>query len=178
MMYRRGLSLVEVLVALAVIGLVFVSLATLQILSLQITSDARSDTDLLQDAVRAYERQRVIVVDDFEDYHRGCAQITVNGTSFVRPEGDGLCQGPVAGVAGARFSIFGPNFDLDDLEEGKVANFANDVWEGIVRLRVDVDRDGRTLAFEQVVSCVDAAERPSLTLDCACRLVPPPECTP
>jgi Tfp pilus assembly protein PilV len=52
---REGLTIVETLIAIAVIGVVFVVLAAIQVTNLGVTRAAREDSQLLQDAVTEFE---------------------------------------------------------------------------------------------------------------------------
>ena len=69
---RRGLTLIEVLIAIAILGVVFVALAALQLSSLRVTTDARVESDLLASAVTTFEASRSVVFQDFEHYRSTC----------------------------------------------------------------------------------------------------------
>lgn len=131
----RGITLIEALIAIAIIGIVFAVLASAQITNLRITSDARADTNLLAVAVREFEGVRTRVLSDFASYHRGCATAPA----------DDVEVGVDCGAEGAGFEIVGPNGDDEDF-----------VREGTVLVRIAVeDGRGNELEFSQVLSCLD-----------------------
>jgi hypothetical protein len=73
---REGLTIVETLIAIAVIGVVFVVLAAIQVSNLGVTRAAREDSQLLQDAVTEFEdfgRRPSGLSAYFEGCPDGCA---------------------------------------------------------------------------------------------------------
>lgn len=126
-----GLTLIEVLLAIAVIGITFVSLATLQISNIRVTTDAQRDTNLLEEAIDVFESVKLDIESDFSDYN-ACSPCT-----FTR-------SGAEVVVNGA------PTF-------GGVAQ------DGLVEVFVTVTADGgKSRAFRQILSCIDAAEPPTI----------------
>jgi Tfp pilus assembly protein PilV len=67
-----GLTIVEALIAMAVFGIVFVGLASLQITSMRLTSDARAESQLLEQAVTKFEALRTTVLANFRGFYEGC----------------------------------------------------------------------------------------------------------
>lgn len=139
---RKGLTLIEVLVAIAVIGTVFVVLASAQITNLRITSAARADSELLQVAVQGFERIRTVVLSDFSQFNRSCV-----ASPTVTPPTPWGCAGT-----------------LDDPQLDYTIRGAEAVGiPGVIEVALVAERRGETLTFRQLVSCLDAVETPTLS---------------
>ena len=98
-----GLTLIEVLVAIAVIGITFVSLAALQISNLRVTTDAQRDTSLLEEAIDVFEIVKVDIESDFGKFN-SCAPCTFteSGADVVvngAPTFGGIAQDGLVEVA-------------------------------------------------------------------------------
>ena len=160
---RHGFTLIEALIAIAIIGIVFVVLASAQITNLRITSDARADTVLLGRAVGVFEEVRTEVLSDFLVYHRGCAVPQAEDTGAdCNPE---RADGAIVVIAGP--------------DENAVGGADDFVREGTVLIRITVD-DGRDneLAFTQLLSCLDVsiADLPNMLQCNVCLLDNSPQC--
>jgi type II secretory pathway pseudopilin PulG len=159
---REGLTIVETLIAIAVIGVVFVLLASLQVSNLGITRAASEDSQLLQDAVTEFERLRTVVLDDFESYSLGC------------PDG---CDRDLEGTTGMGFDYVitrvWPDPDTPEDEVGRLLTAPPDSEtppvDGLLRITVTATRGDRTLEFAQYASCLDSASAPTIVAPGVCR---------
>ena len=159
----QGVTLIEALVAVAVIGIIFAVLASAQITNLRITSDARADTRLLERAVRVFEEVRTVVLSDFQAYHRGC--------SMPQAEDTGAICTPNRND-GAIVVIAGP----DEAADGTDPDF---VKEGTVLISITVaDGRGNELGFTQFLSCLDvpSAQQPNMLKCDVCLLASSTQC--
>lgn len=126
-----GLTLIEVLIAIAVIGITFASLAALQISNLRVTTDAQRDTNLLEEAIDVFESVKVDIESDFATYN------DCNPCTFTRSGADVVVSG--------------------------APTFGGTVQNGLVEVLVTVTADsGETREFRQILSCIDAANPPSV----------------
>jgi prepilin-type N-terminal cleavage/methylation domain-containing protein len=139
----RGLTIIEVLVAIAVVGVVFVALAALQIASLRVTRDAGVEDQLLAAAVTRFEEVRTEVLGEFSMLLQACG-VQDNCARLINSES---------------------NYDDVVLERASVA--VDDVrveLQGMLELQVTAtNNSGRTLFFKQYISCVDADPVPTLS---------------
>jgi prepilin-type N-terminal cleavage/methylation domain-containing protein len=151
---NRGLTIIEVLIAMAVVGVVFVALASLQISSIRVTADARSDSDLLAQAVTTFESARTIVLRDFAGYLAACTAASPSACT----------DAPLAALVDAdRIELSAASFGTPPVP-----------YPGLLRLRIDaVDvRSDRTLTLVQYVSCLDGDDVPLITDPIACGVSP------
>ena len=133
-MKRQGLTIVEVLVALAVIGIIFVVLANSQVLSLRVTSDSQRASTATQVANRAIEQVSRQVMANFSQY-LGCPLT-------------GDCS--VEGVSAATYSITG--FGEEHEEQSLV---------GLVRIDIVVT-DPAPVSMSHYLSCMDVTPNPTI----------------
>lgn len=150
---KSGLTIIEVLISLAVIGLVFAALAAVQLSSLRVTAASRADSDLLQAGVRGFERVRTAVLADFSSFNRVCS-----GESGTLPTG-WSCEGDLADP------------DLAYRIRGAGGTDGTGI-EGLVRVTFEATRAGRALDFSQYISCLDAVQTPALSDTSLCELSP------
>ena len=138
------MSLIEALIAIAVIGVVFVALAALQVSSLRVTSAAQVESELLEAAVTSFERVRTTVLSRFEDYYSACA-------------GGGDCWDGDEDAELRRATALVPAEDPDDPPTVVEVR-------GLLELQVNVQNTrGERLFFKQFVSCLDADEVPTIS---------------
>ena len=151
MRHREGVTFVEALIAIAVIGVVFVALAALQVASLRVTSEAQVDSALLAQAVTEFERARSTVLSSFDTFYIACGAAT---NCWSDPDDAVILQ---------RAVVFVPDEDNPAAEPEAVE------VRGLLELQVTVfDRTGRELFFKQYVSCLDADEVPTLSSPGVC----------
>jgi type II secretory pathway pseudopilin PulG len=155
---REGLTIVETLIAIAVIGVVFVVLAAIQVTSLRMTREAQEESQLLQDAVTEFEELRTVVLADFWNFYDSCPP----------PDGSGSC--PEVDAAPGSYQILRV-LEPDPAEPGEFV-----LVDGILQVTVAVSGHGRTLELSQFVSCLDATPSPTISNPYPCR--PPPEGSP
>jgi type II secretory pathway pseudopilin PulG len=156
---REGLTIVETLIAIAVIGVVFVVLAAIQVSNLGVTRAAREDSQLLQDAVTEFEGLRTAVLQDFRAYFEGCPEGCV-----LAPSGDTqLHEFPYAITR-----VWAPDDDSGSLV-GDDPGGGVDPVDGLVRVTILAERDGRTILFGQYVSCLDSTMTPTISDASECR---------
>lgn len=151
---RRALTLSEVLIALAIIGVVFAALASLQITSLRVTAASAADTELLQSTVRGYERVRTVVLSDFRDFNRACSDIASTQEDPWALPGDWVCSG----------DLQDPDLAYD------IEGEAYTGYTGLIEVTFTATRLGKTLTFSQFISCVDAVDTPALSDTSLCEL--------
>jgi type II secretory pathway pseudopilin PulG len=141
---KKGVSLIEALIAISVVGLVFVALAALQVSSLRVTREAQVDSELLAAAVTSFEEVRTTVLSSFPDYYAACA-------------GGANCWDGDGSVVLQRATALVPAEDPDDPPT------VVDV-RGLLELQVTArNRRGESLFFKQYVSCLDADEVPTIS---------------
>ena len=130
--HGQGFTLVEVLIAIAVVGIMFASLAALQISNFRVTASAERSTSLLEEAVAVFESVKIDVESNFSTYN-ACDECTLDwpGADVV--------------ISGA------PSFGESAAQDGLVE----------VRVRVEGE-SGEVLEFRQIISCVDAAVPPTV----------------
>ena len=156
----RGLTLIEVLVALVIVGVVVASVAAVQVGNLRVTRAATEDTARLTRAVAEFEAQKRVIEESFIRYLRFCAdppQALSDGT----PADPSICTSIGDGVNIAVSSR--PSLDVLDGETGS-AVASGIATKGLIAVDVVVSDAQGSLAFRQFVSCIDAAEidRPSV----------------
>lgn len=151
----RGLTIIEVLIAISIIGVVFAALAALQVSNLRVTGAAGQDTDRLETAVREFESQKRLIEQMF-------------GTYLECPDGaDATLCAPNVGDDSVQIEIRGrPTLEVDGSDLGLETN-------GLVEVDIHVTTDAGALRFRQFVSCLEAAgdTPPSVA-------VPGPNCEP
>ena len=161
---RDGLTIIETLIAITVIGVVFVALAGMQISSMRVTTDARVDSDLLQVAVTAFEQARTIILANFEVVYAACP---TSGSCAEELFTDLTVTKPNFGVhrilAQRAFGI------VTEVDEHGNETDVHTTFPGLLELEVSVgDSRGRELLFKQYVSCLDANEVPALSDPSTC----------
>ena len=158
---RDGLTIIETLIAITVIGVVFVALAGLQITSMRVTTDARVDSDLLQVAVGAFEDARTIVLANYEDIFQTCP---LEGDCATELLSDVAVRDPyVRRVAAQRAGGY-----VKKLEDGDEVDVYT-AFPGLLELEVEVtDGRGRQLLFKQYVSCLDGNVLPTMSDPAPC----------
>lgn len=130
----RGLTIIEVLIAISVIGVVFAALAALQLSNLRVTGAAGEDTDRLRTAVAAFEAQKRLVEDDYATY--------------IECPGDPILCAPDHADDAVQIALRGRptlNVGTSDLET-----------DGLVEVDIIVTTDSGALRFRQFVSCLEA----------------------
>jgi prepilin-type N-terminal cleavage/methylation domain-containing protein len=158
---RHGLTIIETLIAVAVIGVVFVALASVQISSMRVTTDARTDSDLLQVAVTAFEEARTIILANFESVYASCPTTGSCGEALFRDVTSGKSGYHVYGILAQR-----AGGDVTEIDE---SGGEKTTFPGLLELEVRVrDTRGRELLFKQYVSCLDANEVPALADPSVC----------
>ena len=146
---KSGVSLIEALIAIAVIGVVFVALAALQVSSMRVTSAAQVDSELLAAAVTSFERVRTTVLRSFEVYYASCA-------------GGSDCWDGAEDAELRRATALVPAEDPEDPPSVVEVR-------GLLELQVNVQNSrGETLFFKQFVSCLDADEVPTISDPSVC----------
>ena len=160
----NGLTIIETLISITVIGVVFVALAGMQISSMRVTTDARVDSDLLQVAVTAFEQARTIILANFEDVYASCPT-----------------SGSCAEELFTDLTVAKPNFGVHHILAQRAGGIVTKVddhgnetdvyttFPGLLELEVSVgDSRGRELLFKQYVSCLDANQVPALSDPTTC----------
>ena len=134
-----GLTLLEVLIALALIGVAFAVLATTQVQALRIGSDSREASDATEYANRRLEAEvnALLTPTSFEAAHDAGA-VTV-------PIDDGRYQGFIS-VAPAGGSY---------------------LQEGLMHVEVEMTSPA-DVQFDRLVSCLDVTPPPSVALPSPC----------
>lgn len=138
-MTKKGFTLAEVLIALAIIGVAFAVLAATQVTTLQVTSESRHASDTTDFANRALENAVQDVLLNFSDRlgagQQDCAGFAettrFKGTCTVGPEGS------------------------DYLEAG------------LIRVTVTMTEPSNVL-FTRLVSCIDAQPAPTIADPAPC----------
>lgn len=129
---QHGFTLIEVLIAIAVAGIMFASLAALQISNIRVTTNAQRSTNLLEEAVTVFESVKLDVESNFA-YHNSCDPCT-----FER-------MGAQVKIVGA--PVFGTSAPQDGLVEVEIQLVGN---------------EDDTLVFTQIISCIAAANPPTV----------------
>ena len=134
---RSGLTILEALIAVGVLGVVVAALASLQLSNLQTTRGARLDTTRLEVAVARFEQEKRAVEADFASY--------LTCTPATCSSGPEIVQGAEVNV-----SVTGrPN--VVPTSGSPVAT------RGLVEIVVSVDDGTDTLTLRQFVSCLSAS---------------------
>lgn len=144
---EAGLTLIEILVALAIIGLAFAALASLQISNLRVTRDSKLASIATQVGNEAMEQ----VVKEFlaqVDSSTSKPVFTCGGASYM------ACSGTLG-------------IQVDDAAYAATYNVAVNSTTGIATVTVDVD-DPKAVSFSQLVSCMDVVPPPSFAEPAPC----------
>jgi prepilin-type N-terminal cleavage/methylation domain-containing protein len=115
-MQTRGITLVELLIALAIIGVAFGVLVYAQISHLQATARAGLVSQVKDTATQTLENQVGVVLANFTRFYQGCPTGNESGTGFV-------CSGPGF--------IINSGIDEGLLGEGQVMIHASAASQGI-----------------------------------------------
>jgi len=144
-MRREGLTLIEVLIAMAFIGIVFAALAALQIGNLRITRAATLETARLEVALEQFESIKRSIEGNFDTFKSDCTVASPPPKCTVS-DSEGRFEWEA--------SISGDTIDED----------------GLVSVVVLVSDSLGSITFRQYVSCLDVAtgDRPSVFSPGAC----------
>jgi len=159
---NHGFSLVEVLIALAVIGVAFGALALTQITNLRASTTARTATDVKAAANLVLEGQMALVLAtrtvsgnlqyDFNDYYWTCP-------SVVNPLPSGAL--PVVTARTCTGSV-----TVDDVNVAfRIAGDSGILGEGVLTITVTAvhSANGQTLTIGDRVTCYDIYPSPTST---------------
>jgi prepilin-type N-terminal cleavage/methylation domain-containing protein len=129
-----GLTIIEVLVAIAVLGIVMAALAYMQVSTIRMTGASQKDSEAMQVAIRAVDAQ--------------AAKILLDAATF---ESYANCPGPVhctSSLQGAEGQI-------------SINASSSEVGPGLIRITVDVTSPGRA-SLSYLVSCMDLHPVPTV----------------
>lgn len=139
-MRKQGFTLLEVLIALAIIGITFAVLAATQVTTLRVTSDSRRASDATEFANRELESAANLVVRNFMQFYNDC--------------GAGPCNVNVGS---------GRNAGQRSIE---VAG-ADYLEAGLIRVTVSVTSPA-DVEFSRLVSCMDVQPPPTVAAPHPC----------
>lgn len=151
----RGLTIIEVLIAISIIGVVFAALAALQISNLRVTRAAGEDTERLELAVAEFEDQKRLIEQDYTTYLDCPANLNLCEPSDLNDTVQIAIRGrPTLSAVTSDLAASGP------VETN-----------GLVGVDIRVTTDAGVLQFRQFVSCLEATSEapPSVA-------VPGPNC--
>lgn len=137
----RGLTLAEILIAVAIIGIAFGALALTQVTTLQVNAESRRASDTTEYANDVLEERTQTILADFATVQTSCPS-------------PGSCSN-----------------DIDDdpfqgtVSWGTVGN--GYLEEGLVEITVSMTAPS-TLSFSRVVSCIDVNPPPSVAVPGPC----------
>lgn len=136
-----GLTLAEVLIAVAIIGIAFGVLAMTQVTTLRVNAESRRASETTEYANSVLEQRTQTILADFGGQQTSCP----SATACSRTINDGAFQGTETwGVAGTGY-----------LEEG--------IFEVSVAMTAPSE-----LSFSRVVSCIDVNPAPSVAVPDPC----------
>lgn len=140
--HRGGLSLIELLIALAIIAVAFAALAVTQVGNLRITSESRLASEATELANEHLEAAYECVVRSPENF-RAAAELCGDGRDISQGRFEGhLTVGP--------------------LGEGTAYH-----EEGVVLIRADITTPS-SVTFARVVSCMDVEPAPAIAAPGPC----------
>jgi prepilin-type N-terminal cleavage/methylation domain-containing protein len=137
----RGFTLLELLIALAIIGIVFGVLAMTQVTTLQVTSESRRASDATEFANRELEQEMRTILADFAARQIDCAV----GSPCTREVANGRLAATVTS------EVEGTGY----------------LEAGLIRITV-VATAPAAVEFSRVVSCMDVDPPPSIALPSPC----------
>lgn len=143
-----ALTLVEVLISIAVIGIMFAALAALQVSNIRVTSSASRDTQTLEKAVDVFEAVKRDVEAQFGEYNDCPGATTVDCTP------DDIDPG--------RFTV-AVTIDGSPYSGTGAGTGTGIELLGVIEVIVEVDDAGKTLEFRQFVPCLDDAASPTIS---------------
>lgn len=161
-----GFSLIEVLVALAVISIVFSVLLFSQVGNLQISARTRVSSDMKAEAQRVLERQTANVLasvtvagvtrQQFDQYYWGCPNVSSNKPSSLTIT---ITSSDCSGTSGNT--------------TWSVAGKSGYAGEGLIEITVTTaGSGGSSYALGNLISCYDAYPTPTADTPTPCPQIP------
>ena len=150
-----GLTIIEVLIAIAVIGVVFAVLAALQVSNLRVTAASRDDSTVLQAAVQGFEVVRARVLANYSGFADDC-QVGAQAERCTGSFDASIAELPTQGQD--------PRVDVSySIVTGDYSENSTTVW--LIRVDVSSAIEGVVPPFvlRQFVSCLDADVQPTMT---------------
>lgn len=161
-MSRSGLTIIEVLIALAILGVLFAVLATTQVTTLHVTRQSREASVATQAAITEIGKLKETVLADFSGY------LTCGGTPTVS------CSGSpqINGVTVDYTIVGGPNVGSPYAFSPSSACNSSSCYlrEGVVYIQADVQAPA-AVHLDTSVSCIQQSDFPTVLAPGSCEFV-------
>lgn len=162
-MRRAGFTLIEVLVAIAVLAAVVSALALTQVSTLRVTRSSERRSEALQAATDTTNYLRQKILGDFGTYWNACADGSTNQLCYDDPG-----QYPDLPSLGTQetFRIVRGS-DLGSTTTSLHSNEDAYAMDGLIGIAVDVTQPSH-VHIVTFVSCMDQAPRPTIVNPAGC----------